>query len=231
MAIYRGPDIISNGLVFNLDFSNSKCYPGTGSNCYDLSGGSISAGELINSPVFNSGSNNKYFEFNATTNSRVIRVPNSTALDTQTPSVEVWIKTNSTNQNGFFFEKGTVNTQYSLFQQTSTIIWRQMIPGVNDLAIVTSSYINTNNWYQIVGTFTSGSQKLYVNGTVAGSGTAIGTISTNSGGMSIGAYGGYSGARYYYYNGNIAIIRVYNKVLSQTEILNNYNALKGRFGL
>jgi len=229
MAIYGGPDIINDGLVFNLDFANSKCYPGTGSDCYDLSGGSISTGELINNPVFNSGGNNKYFEFNESINNRVIRLPNSTALDTQTPSVEVWIKTNSTNQNGFFFEKGTVNTQYSLFQQSSTIIWRQMIPGFNNLAIETSSYINTNNWYQIVGTFISGSQKLYINGTVAGSATATETISTSSGGMSIGADGGYSGARGYYYNGNIAIIRVYNKELSQREILDNYNALKGRF--
>jgi hypothetical protein len=49
--------------------------------------------------------------------------------------------------------------------------------------------------------------------------------------MSIGVYGGYAGSRGYYYNGDIAIVRVYNKALSASEVLFNYNALKGRFGL
>ena len=46
--------------------------------------------------------------------------------------------------------------------------------------------------------------------------------------MSIGAYGGFSGARGYYYNGNLAICRVYNKELTPAEILQDYNATKGR---
>jgi len=42
---------------------------------------------------------------------------------------------------------------------------------------------------------------------------------------------GYAGSRGYYYNGNIAIVKVYNKTLSDNAIKQNYNALKGRFGL
>jgi len=49
--------------------------------------------------------------------------------------------------------------------------------------------------------------------------------------MSIGAYGGYSGGKAYYYNGNLAICKVYNRELNNDEISQNYNALKGRFGL
>ncbi len=230
MSIYGGPDITTDGLVFCMDFANSKCYPGSGTNCFDLAN-STNIGELVNSPTFTTSINNKFFNFNGTTNSRVIRIPNNTTLDTQTPSVEVWFRTASLNQNGFFFEKGTVNTQYSLFQQTTTIIWRRMVPSFSNTSIITANYIVTNTWYQIVGTYTSGSAKIYINGSLAINDNVSGTISTNAGGMSIGAYGGYAGARDYYYNGDIAIIRVYNKELSANEILYNYNATKGRFGL
>jgi hypothetical protein len=182
--------------------------------------------ELVNSPTFNS-QNNGFFQF---VTDDYARIPNNTNLDTQTPSVEVWIKTNATNQQGFWFEKGTVNTQYSLFQEGTNIQWRQHYgAGYTNLSTDTATYINTSNWYQVVGTFISGRRRLYINGNLVNSDTQAGTISTNSGGMSIGVYGGYSGARGYYYNGNLAICRVYNKELTSAEILQNYNATKGRF--
>ena len=232
MTIYGGPSIVNSGLVFDMDFGSVKCYSGSGSNCYDLST-NILTGELINSPPYANSINNKYFSFDSTTSSRLIRINNSTSLDTQTPSVEVWIRTNSTNQNGFFFEKGNVNTQYSLFQESASILWRQnfTVGGFNALSVSTSTNITTTAWAQIVGTFSSGSRKIYINGILKNSDTQTGTINTNSGGMSIGVYGGYAGSRGYYYNGDIAIIRVYNIELSANNILNNYNALKGRFGL
>jgi hypothetical protein len=232
MSIYGGPDIITDGLVFDMDFGSSKCYSGTGTSCKDLSVNNFN-GELVNSPPHTSSTNNKFFSFNGATNSRLIRVPNSTLLDTQTPSVEVWIKTNATNQNGFWFEKGTVNTQYSLFQEGTAIIWRHNFGTYNQLTTTTSATagINTSSWFQVIGTFITGSRKLYVNGILKNSDSATGTIATNAGGMSIGVYGGYSGGRDYYYNGDIAIVRVYNKELSASEVLNNYNSIKGRFGL
>jgi len=185
-------------------------------------------GELVNSPTYNS-SNLGYFQF---VTDDYARIPNNTDLDTQTPSVEVWVKTNATTQNGFWFEKGTVNSQYSLFQEGSFIRWRQNFAGgITNLSTATATYMNTTNWYQVVGTYTSGSRKLYINGVQVNSDTQSGTISTNSGGMSIGAFGGYSGSRSYYYNGNLAVCRVYNKVLTASEIQQNYNALRSRFGI
>jgi hypothetical protein len=232
MTIYGGPDIVTDGLVLDMDFGSSKCYSGTGTSCKDLSVNNFN-GELVNSPPYTSSTNNKFFSFNSTTNSRLIRIPNSTILDTQTPSVEVWIKTNATNQNGFWFEKGVVNSQYSLFQEGANIQWRMVLNGaLNTFSTNTiSAGVNTSSWFQVVGTFITGSRKLYVNGTLKNSDSQTGTIATNNGGMSIGVYGGYSGSRGYYYNGDIAIVRVYSKELSASEVLTNYNSLKGRFGL
>lgn len=157
-----------------------------------------------------------------------VSVPNNTILDNQEVTVEVWVKTNATSQNGFWFEKGTVNTQYSLFQEGGSIVWRQ---AGSSQYTTTATYMNTTNWYQVVGTYVSGSRKTYINGVLVTNDAATGALSVNSGGSSIGVYGGHTGGRGYYYNGNISTVRVYNRVLSAAEILNNFNAQRGRYGV
>ena len=215
--------IVTDGLVLALDAADKNSYPGSGTTWRDMSGNNIT-GSLINSPTFNT-SNGGNFGF--ITDDYVIMEENS-ALNTQTPSVEVWIKTNATTQNGFWFEKGQVNTQYSLFQESTSIVWRQ---SNRSQYTNTATYITTTNWAQIVGTYTSGDRKTYINGILRTSDTQTGSVNTNTNGMSIGVYGGFNGGRGYYYNGNIAIVRVYNRVLSASEILQNYNAQKSRFNL
>ncbi len=160
----------------------------------------------------------------------IITSPNNTALDTQTPTVEVWVKTNSLNQNGFWFEKGAVNSQYALFQEGTSIQWRMNIGGITQLSTA-SSVISTSSWAQVVATYTSGTRVLYVNGVAVNSDTQTGTIATNTNGMSVGAYGGTSGSSAYFYNGNIGIVRVYDRALSASEVMQNFNATRGRYGI
>ncbi len=186
--------------------------------------------ELIFNPIYNQ-SDPKSFSFNG--RNTVARLENNTNLDTQNPTVEVWIKTNNNSQNGFWFEKGTLNTQYSLFQENGFVRWRQRLTtGITtNLSFASTRFISTSNWYQIVGTFTSGDRKLYLNGGLMVSDTQAGTINNNPGGMSIGVDGGFSGSRGSHYNGSIAIVRVYNRALSATEVQQNFNSNKARFGL
>ena len=163
--------------------------------------------------------------------------PENSLLNTQTPTVEVWAKPTTLNQGasgGFFFEKGNVNTQYSLFLDPSGYLrWRIMCPAMVDLVILASTAgVVTTAYNHIVATYISGTgSRLYINGALIAQDTQSGTITTNANGMSIGVYGGYNGARGYYYNGGLDIVRVYNKALSATEVMQNFNAHRGRFGL
>ncbi len=185
--------------------------------------------ELVNTPSFTSGSLGS-FSFNGT--NQIIISPENSALNTQTPTVEVWVKTNATTQYGFFFEKGNVNTQYSLFQEGTDIVWRMLLGGsLLDMRVATATYINTSSWAHIVGTYTSGARRLYINGNLVNSDSQTGTIATNTNGISIGAYGGYNGGRGYYYNGEIGLVRVYNRALSAAEVRQNFNAIRGRYGV
>ena len=167
------------------------------------------------------------FSFNGSSNLAIF--PENSALNTQTPTVEVWVKTNALSQNGFWFEKGTVNSQYALFQEGGVIQWR--LGPLGDLSTTTASFMNTTNWFQVVGTFTSGDRRLYINGVQVNSNTTTGTLSTNTNGCSIGVYGGFSGGRGYYYNGSLAVVKVYNRALSASEVNQNFQALRSRFGI
>lgn len=217
--------IITNGLVFNFDAKDTISYPRTGTAIYDIAG-NLAAGELVNSPTFD---NSGFFTFNGSTN--YARFPTSTALNNQTFSVEVWVKTNATTQNGFWFEKGQVNTQYALFQESTSIKCRINNGSglVDTISPTTATYMNTTSWYQVVFTFTSGSQVCYINTAVAGTGTTAATVATSTDGVSLGVYGGYTGGRGYYYNGSLAITRVYNRVLSAAEVAQNFNSNRKRF--
>ena len=226
MGVNYNPKIVTDGLVLCLDVANTKSYPGSGTTWTDLTGNGYN-GTLTNSPTYNS-SNLGFFQF---VTDDFAAIPNNVALDTQTPTVEVWIKTNATTQNGFWFEKGTVNSQYSLFQEGGSIQWRMNIGGITNLSTTTATYMNTTNWYQVVGTYTSGTRRLYINGVLVNSDTQTGTIATNSGGMSIGVYGGFNGSRGYFYNGNLSSCKVYNRALTATEIQQNFSATRGRYGI
>jgi hypothetical protein len=76
-------------------------------------------------------------------------------------------------------------------------------------------------------TYNGSSVNLYVNGVPDSSFARSGTINTSNSTI----YIGYSGYASEYFNGRIAICQLYNKALTATEILQNYNAQKGRFGL
>jgi hypothetical protein len=224
--------IVTDGLVLALDAADKNSYPGSGTTWTDLSQFN-NTGSLINTPTFDT-SNGGNFQF--ATNDYVI-LPENSALNNQTISIELWFKTNATSQNGMIFEKGQLNAQYNLFQEGSSLFWRQRLTttAVLNLSITTSTYISTTKWTHLVATFVSGDIRLYVNGVLANSGTSTGTIATDLNGISIGTWGGFTtrpaDGRGYYFNGSIAVLKAYSKVLSQNEILQNYNAQKSRFNL
>ena len=223
MAIAYNSSIVTSGLVLCVDAGNPRSYPGSGTQWNDATSSGFNF-TLTNGPVYSS-SNLGSFTFDGVND--FASASNNTALDTQTPTVEVWVRTNSLNQNGFWFEKGSVNSQYSLFQEGTAIQWRMNIGGITQLSTA-SSVISTSSWAQVVGTYVSGTRVLYVNGVAVNSDTQTGTIATNSSGMFIGAYGTGTG---YWYNGALSICRVYNRALSAAEVLQNFNATRGRYGI
>jgi hypothetical protein len=232
MSIRYSPKIVTDGLVFCVDSGNTKSYnsssnPSGWTNLMDYNTGSLTAVAVGTSS--NAGS----LRFEGA--SSVVAFQENSALNTNSLTIEVWTKPgNNAVQSGFFFEKGNVNTQYSLFLEGAALRFRiNYVPGtLVDMTLSPfTDYINSSSFFQIVATYTSGDRRLYINANQVSSSTQTGSITTNANGMSVGMYGGFNGSHGYPYYGNISMVRVYNKALSPNEVSQNYNALKGRYGL
>lgn len=216
---------------FQIEFESGTSYAtpfvnGTRSNTQsilDLTGNNTIT---ANSLTYNSDGS---FSFNGSSNYAVF--PENSSLNVQNPTVEVWVKTNALSQNGFWFEKGTVNTQYSFFQEGSNIQWRTHNGTSYNTQSISSSNIDTTNWWHMVATIRDGYKRIYVNGIEKSTVAWSSTIPTNANGCSIGVYGGYNGGRGYYFNGSIGSVKVYNRALTADEIQQNFNALRGRYGI
>ena len=189
----------------------------------------------INFTSFNNttfaSTNKGLLNFNGSNN--CLTATENSLFNTETFTIESWARTSTVNQNGFLFEKGNVNTQYALFFENPNIKLRTMTVNnpYGDLQFAAATYIQSNVWFLVTASYNNGLKKFYINGVLLGTQTVSGGFTTNANGMSIGVYGGYNGGRGYYYTGDIATMKFYNRALTDAEVLQNYQTTKTRFGL
>jgi len=98
-------------------------------------------------------------------------------------------------------------------------------------SLTNNTNLNTKTWYHVVATNEAGvGSKIYLNGTLDASGSAINITGSALGKLKIGFGSTVANHINQYFSGKIAVIRIYNKNLSQSQVTQNYNALKQRFG-
>tara|TARA_B110000285_G_scaffold106124_1_gene120784 strand:+ start:682 stop:1362 length:681 start_codon:yes stop_codon:yes gene_type:complete len=226
MGFYRGPNIVTDGLVFAVDAGSERSYPGSGTSTSNIINNA--SGTLTNGVSYTS-SNGGAFDFDGTDD--FIAFPDDTNLNNQTLTMESWVQLDSTlAQEAFLFEKGQVNTQYSNFVATNSYLYfRTQGLSTVDKALNLASYTSAGLWTHITCTYGAGAKYIYINGVLRSTQTGLtGTIPTNTTGLFLGAYGPGTS---YFMDGKIAVSRVYNKALTAAEVLQNFNAQKSRFGL
>ena len=224
---YLGPNIVTNGLSFYVDaaYPNSYLAAGISTSWFDIGGNNIT-GTLINGPVGATGGGgsilfdgtNDYADF-------------GNVLATLTKiTLEVWINcgTQLRDYNGILSKTASNTDGWEIrtgpsFTSTNTDLQFRFV-GDN----ATTAIFNATNgvWYHVVATGEFGSQRFYVNGTLTDSKTRNFNTTVNTQPLSIGKLA-YSPR---YFKGNVAVARIYNRVLSATEVTQNYNAQKARFG-
>jgi hypothetical protein len=219
--------IVQQGLVLNLDAGNIYSYGGAGTTFYDVSPTALSW--TINNATYNS-SDPKYFSYNGSNS--WLESSTSAAYDSQTITMECWCYPTTLAQDGFLFEKGQVNTQYSMFLAFGNTFYFRTIGGTinnQDTTFTSSTYLTANAWNHVICTYNGSTKIIYVNGVQAASVNASGTLRTGQTNQYIGKYG--AATNNFPFNGRIGESRVYNIALSAAQVLQNYNATKGRFGL
>ena len=214
-------NIVKDGLVLDLDAAKKDSYPGTGTAWNDISGNGNN-GTLTNGPTFNSGNGgsvvfdgtNDYINlgtfqtlvnnFTLTLWCRITAVAGANILGFYNPSSPFngWGLGYAQNGPGLNFWDGSAWRAPNITVTDST--WRQIT------VVISSTYLLS---FYINGIFST---------SIQGS-----TIPAFTGNKAIGARNDAAGPM----TGNISQFLIYNRALTSTEITQNYNALKGRFGL
>jgi hypothetical protein len=214
MSAAAGPDIIQKDLVLCLDAGNQKSYSGSGNVWRDLA--RSNNGTLTNGPTFSS-TNGGSIAFDGVNDYVDIGNPISIQSLTQGSIEAFYYRTASTATYQMIFTD--VNSDLEITYATNTL---QFYIGNSGIGY---SHAITGQWFYLVGVWGVGFKRLYLNGVQVASGTNTG-LNTGSRVRYIGSRAG--GLPF---NGLIPIVRVYNRDLTPAEILQNYNATKGRFRL
>jgi hypothetical protein len=223
MARFHGPQISKNDLIFYYDAANIRSYPGSGTTWTDISG-KINDGALTNGPTYASA-NNGYIAFDGTDDYVIIN-SNTNILSTSTYTKTVWFYiTDFTAVNNLM--SGDNSARHALWLDTSTNLKAGHNGGAEYRSVVSTTTLVVNTWYYGAVSFdTTNGYKLYLNGNLEASNTRTDTFTGGSSLVLLGSFGGTN-----LLEGRIALAAAYNRVLSGDEIRQNFNALRGRFGI
>ena len=221
MSTSYSPKIVTDGLVLALDAANIKSYSGSGTTWTDLSGNN-NTGTLTNGPTFN-GENGGSIVFDGT-NDCVVVNSNANILSKTTYTKIAWFYTTSFGPSNNIIAGGNSGQHTVWLGGTTTL--RAGHNGVWD-RVISTTILSVNTWYFGAVTFNSSTGwVLYLNGVREA--TNVNTTQfTGNQEILIGAYG--TGTNVFI--GRIPIAVVYNRTLSANEVLQNYNATRGRFGV
>jgi hypothetical protein len=220
MTINYNPGIVTSGLVFYLDAGNPRSYPGSGTAWYDASG-TGNTGTLINGPTYNSA-NLGSIVFDGVNDYANIGTAGF-SFGAAAGTLCGWAKTNTISGGySWIVSYGTSSTSQSRF---IGILNSSYIFGGygND---ITATNVPLNTWFYLVGVYNGTTAAIYVNGNLVSGPTTLtwDTVANN-------AQVGRQTNSIEYWNGNISNTSIYNRALTATEIQQNFNALRGRFGI
>ena len=227
MGFYRGPNIVTDGLVFTYDAGSTRSYPGSGTTVSNIIDGLT--GTLVNGVAFNSA-NGGYWDFDGTDDYISIANSNSpqfSANQAFTISYIVYLN----RVTGTFMApvmKGSFGSSYGhLIGSSNAFLVYTDSDSSPELNISNMLNNDVDKWVSITQTYDGSRIYVYRNGVLAGqSGTGVGfTINTSN------LYLGSNNSTNYYLDGSMATVKMYNKALSAAEVLQNFNAQKSRFGL
>jgi hypothetical protein len=239
MAAASGPVAATSGLILHLDPGNPKCYSGSGTNMLDLSY-SGNNGTLVNGPTYGTNNSgvivtdglNDYISIASPANNSLSWT--SSGIGNNSMSIELWVKTSDAGSYQIS-KPWNGNGEYNYRITDSFALFR-----VSTSAAIYFTSTATGRWEHLSIVINPTQFAAYRNGTINSGFTNHGlTVNTTDFGnanlplalMTLYPYGsGWPGRTDFSSLGDSSIFRLYNRVLTPDEILQNYNAVKGRFG-
>lgn len=228
-----GPNIITDGLVLCLDVANSKSYKNT-TTWYDLSDHNNN-GTLVNG-ISKDSSNMGSLILEGTNDYIDMSNDRESLILNQGGTIEAWVKWNSyngTNWSNTVVGKGGSgwsSHHYILFKRASTN--RYLFSVSNGTSYLNGSGPETpdivlDEWHQIVATWDNDNKSIYLNGDLEETVSSSIMPIDNKSQVSIGR----TGTNGYYLDGNVSIVRMYDRALTSSEVKQNFKSNRDRFNI
>ena len=216
-------DIIADGLIFNMDAANRASYVELNEKAYNTIDSSVVA-SCYNETSGSFDPGPKAWNFDGI--DAYIDMPQSAGQFSRDPMTLEWVwKKDGSATKVLLMDRTTYNGL------TGLEIWTEgmgmAVRGSSATKINGTQTLSIDTWYHSVVTFNSTLATIYTNGVYDNSGV-VDTLTDSTYNFNIGRFPTLGS---YYWDGEIACLRMYNRALSANEVLHNYNSLKGRFGL
>ena len=224
MSIVQNPSVVTLGLQAFLDALNPRSYSGSGNTAYDLSG-SGSTFYLVNTPGFSSTGYTANLFFNGTDEySEVASYLNRSAYT----KIAIFQVNELTSANVLIGGDATYQHVLWMAGGNKLAAGHNNRSGGSFTRVQTTTSLTTNKWYFGAVTFSNVTgYKLYLNQNLEASDSDTSMFASGSAIIHLGAHQDGSNLL----NGKLAQALIYNRALSQSEILQNYYAFKFRFGI
>ena len=217
------PAVTTLGLAFHVDASNYQSYPRSGTVWYDISGNNYNI-NLLNGPVY-SGEYGGALTFDGTNDYGTTRSLTQLEMGNRSCTIGAWFRTTATT--GAIVTKRGPGSGYEHYIYSGGKLYADGYGTPTGVSSVSAINNNTVKYGVVVFDYANLTIRLYING------VADNTTPLTTGGNDTSAYFNIARSQQYtdFFAGTIYSIQVYNRALSATEILNNFNAGRGRFNL
>jgi len=222
--------IVTDGLVLHLDAGNSASYPGSGTTWTDLSGNGNDG--TISGATYSSNEGG-YLDFDGVND--YVDINSFTFNSSSVYSVSFWFKpsSNTTQQYLLDLRANNANNQASLiaYNQSGTSgKIHYTVYGASSPWDSAPTILSLSTWYHITVIHNSSTNnlKIYLNSTLDLDSSFGTDLTVSSAPLRIGAR---RNNQTNPTNGSISQVAIYDRALTPSEVTQNYNALKGRYGL
>jgi hypothetical protein len=227
--------IITNGLVLNLDAGNTASYPGTGTTWTDLSGNGNNA-TLVNGTSYSS-SNGGTMVFDGINDYSIVNKSNPIGLDKNIGFTVCFFNKRTSNTSYQGYVGGGDNSGFQVYgnSQPNKILFEMSRVGGGYSSFGSNLEFPYNQWSFTCIKYDALLSKVDIfqnnNNQTFTSANGVGGIGTYKLSIIKDIFIGYPNLSPRYFGGNLNNIMLYNRVLTTSEINDNFNALKSRYGL